>query len=86
MCKLEGEEDMPVIDYATIWAIIKTVFNAIASILSSMGLGEYGVRIVAVLLIATFFFLSGVFKKTRRVIGPLLALVLLLVVLLAFTS
>ncbi|MEM0484087.1 MAG: hypothetical protein QW434_05255 [Pyrobaculum sp.] len=74
---------MPVVDYAAIWTFIKAIFNAIASVLSSMGLGEYGGRVVAVLLLAALFYLSGVFKKTRRVVGPLLALALLIVVLMA---
>jgi hypothetical protein len=48
-----------------------------------LGLGEWGGRVMAALLFAMFFFLAGVFKKTRKVVGILLAVFIALAVMLA---
>lgn len=75
---------MPVIDYSILWAIFKTFFNLVVSVLAMLGLGEWGGRVMAVLLFATLFFLAGAFKKTRKIIGPLLALAIMIVALLGY--
>ncbi|MEM1597873.1 MAG: hypothetical protein QXP31_04095 [Pyrobaculum sp.] len=75
---------MPVDYYAAVWAALKEVFTLVAGLLAAMGLGEYGGRVVAALLIASFFYLTGVFKKTRRIVGLLLALAVILAVLGAY--
>ena len=74
---------MPAVDYSALWAVIKTAFYAVASILAALGLGEAGGRVMAALLFAALFFLTGVFKKTRRVVGPLLAIAIIISILLA---
>jgi quinol-cytochrome oxidoreductase complex cytochrome b subunit len=83
MYKLEGEEDMPVIDFYVIWSALRGVFILVAELLAVLGLGEWGGRVMAALLFATFFFLAGAFKKTRWMVGILLAILFILVVALA---
>ncbi|AFA38682.1 MAG: hypothetical protein QXS00_04100 [Pyrobaculum sp.] len=83
MRKLEGEEDMPV-DYGAVWAILKAVFNTVATLLASLGFGEAGGRVAAAVFFASFFFLMGVFRKTRRIVGLLLAATIIILALLAF--
>ena len=48
-----------------------------------LGLGEWGGRVMAALPFDTSFFLAGAFKKTRRVAGILLAVLIALAVMLA---
>lgn len=63
-----------------IWNIFKTLFFLTASIFAP-SLGEVGGRAMAALLLATVFFLSGVFKKSRKIVGLLLAVSIALVTL-----
>ncbi len=74
---------MPVIDFYTVWTALKGAFHLVAQLLAMFGLGEWGGRVMAALLFATFFFLAGVFRKTRRIVGIFLAILLILVVALA---
>jgi hypothetical protein len=83
MYKLEGEEDMPAIDFYAVWTALREAFHLVAQLLAMFGLGEWGGRVMAALLFATFFFLAGAFKKTRRVVGILLAVSIALAVALA---
>jgi quinol-cytochrome oxidoreductase complex cytochrome b subunit len=83
MYKLEGEEDMPAIDFYAVWTALREAFHLVAQLLAMFGLGEWGGRVMAALLFATFFFLAGTFKKTRRIVGILLALLFMLIVALA---
>jgi hypothetical protein len=83
MYKLEGEEDMSATDFYVIWSALRGVFILVAELLAVLGLGEWGGRVMAALLFATFFFLAGAFKKTRKVVGILLAVFIALAVMLA---
>ena len=74
---------MSVIDFYVIWSALRGVFILIAKLLAVLGLGEWGGRVMAALLFAMFFFLAGVFKKTRKVVGILLAVFIALAVMLA---
>ncbi|MEZ0319320.1 MAG: hypothetical protein ABWK05_04915 [Pyrobaculum sp.] len=74
---------MPV-DYAAVWAVLKAGFNLVAGLLAATGLGEYGGRVVATLLFASFFYLTGAFKRTRRIVGLVLAVAVILAVLGAY--
>ena len=74
---------MSVIDFYAVWTALKGVFHLVAQLLAVFGLGEWGGRVMAALLFATFFFLAGVFRKTRRIVGTFLALLFILVVALA---
>jgi hypothetical protein len=80
---LEGEEDMPAVDFYAVWTALREAFHLVAQLLAMFGLGEWGGRVMAALLFATFFFLAGAFKKTRRVVGILLAASIALAVALA---
>jgi hypothetical protein len=83
MYKLEGEEDMSATDFYVIWSALRGVFILVAELLAVLGLGEWGGRVMAVLLFATSFFFAGAFKKTRKVVGILLAVFIALAVMLA---
>ncbi len=74
---------MPVIDFYAVWTALREAFHLVAQLLAMFGLGEWGGRVMAALLFATFFFLAGVFRKTRRIVGTFLALLFILVVALA---
>ncbi|MEM1662756.1 MAG: hypothetical protein QXU58_00465 [Pyrobaculum sp.] len=69
---------MSVIDYGTVWEFIRQGFLLLSTILANLGFGESGGKVMATLLIAAFFYLSGVFKKTRLVVGVSLALAIVL--------
>ncbi|ACB40421.1 hypothetical protein [Pyrobaculum neutrophilum] len=72
------------IDYQLLWGILKGVFNLVAHLLAASGLGEWGGRVMAALLFASFFFMAGVFKRTRKAVGVALAVTIVAVVLLAY--
>jgi len=74
---------MPVIDFYAVWTALKGAFHLFAQLLATFGLGEWGGRVMAALLFATFFFLAGVFRKTKRIVGIFLAVLFILVVALA---
>ena len=74
---------MPAIDLYAVWTALRETFHLVAQLLAMSGLGEWGGRVMAALLFATFFFLAGAFKKTRRVVGILLAVLIALAVVLA---
>jgi len=74
---------MPVIDFYVVWTALRGVFHLVAQLLAMFGLGEWGGRVMAALLFAAFFFLAGVFRKTRRLVGIFLAILFILVVALA---
>ncbi len=63
-----------------VWNIFKTIFYLTASFFTP-SMGEVGGRAMAALLLVTFFFLSGVFRRSRRVAGLLLAVSIALVAL-----
>lgn len=75
---------MPVIDYASVWEFMRQIFLFLSGILSTFGFGESGGKVMAALLIASLFYLSGVFKKTRFIVGISLALVIVLLSVLNF--
>ena len=74
---------MPAIDFHAVWTALREAFHLVAQLLAMFGLGKWGGRVMAALLFATFFFLAGAFKKTRRVVGILLAVFIALAVMLA---
>ena len=74
---------MPAVDLYAVWTALREAFHLVAQLLAMFGLGEWGGRVMAALLFATFFFLTGAFKKTRKVVGILLAASIVLVVALA---
>jgi len=80
VCVVEGASDMP-LDYSSVWYIVKGAFTLLATLFAALGFGEYGGRVMAALFILSLFYLSGVFKKTRRVVGLALALVIVILVL-----
>jgi hypothetical protein len=71
------------IDFYTVWIMFRGLFHLVAELLAVGGLGEWGGRVMAALLFAAFFFLAGVFKKTRRVVGLLLAALFVFMLILA---
>ncbi|MFN3804725.1 MAG: hypothetical protein ACK4SY_06690 [Pyrobaculum sp.] len=73
---------MPVVDYYAVWQVMREIFHLAASLFASLGLSEWGGRVMAAWLFTAFFFLAGAFKKSRRVVGPLLAALIVLTVLL----
>ncbi|MFN7105012.1 MAG: hypothetical protein ACK4M3_00240 [Pyrobaculum sp.] len=73
---------MPVVDYYAIWQVMREIFHLATSLLAPLGLGEWGGRVMAVWLFTTFFFLAGAFKKSRRIVGPILAVLIVLTILL----
>lgn len=84
MHHMEREEDMSALEL--VWEFMRLAFNLVANLLAEMGLGTYGGKAMAALLFASFFFIAGAVRRLRRIVGPALAVILVLFVLIYFLS
>jgi hypothetical protein len=57
---------MPAIDFYVIWSALRGVFILVAELLGVLGLGEWGGRVMAALLFATFSFSQVRLKRLGK--------------------